>query len=145
MNVPRQDYYMSVERMGPSSIHRPPPLAFLLALAKFFLSSPQNRGLYIKAGQSIGIQVAILPKPYHALAQIFDAAPQLPYEDVRNVIYEELGMYPEELFREFDQVPIRAAVSPFLYSSLPAFLLPLLSFRFVQSSYPHGLVEMLIG
>ena len=68
-------------------------------------------GLYVKAGQAIGIQVAILPKPYHALAQMFDGAEPISYQAVRDVVHEELGMWPEEIFAEFDPNPIGSAVS----------------------------------
>lgn len=54
--------------------------------------------------------MAILPKPYHALAQLFDGAEPIPLEAVRNVIHEELGMWPEELFASFDPEPIGSAV-----------------------------------
>src|SRR5262249_13197255 len=67
--------------------------------------------LYVKAGQAIGIQVGILPKPYHALAQMFDGAEPISLEAVRKVIHEELGMWPEEIFAEFDPVPLGSAVS----------------------------------
>ncbi|KIM29483.1 hypothetical protein M408DRAFT_114122 [Serendipita vermifera MAFF 305830] len=69
----------------------------------------KNGGLYVKAGQAIGIQVAILPKPYHVLAQMFDGAEPIPLDAVRNVIREELGMWPEEIFAEFDPNPIGSA------------------------------------
>ncbi|PVF94923.1 ABC1-domain-containing protein [Serendipita vermifera] len=69
----------------------------------------KNGGLYVKAGQAIGIQAAILPKPYHALAQMFDAADPIPLEAVRQVIHAELGMWPEEIFAEFDPNPIGSA------------------------------------
>ena len=67
-------------------------------------------GLYVKAGQAIGIQVAILPKPYHVLAQMFDSAEPVSLDAVRTVIHSELGMWPEEIFAEFDAVPIGSAV-----------------------------------
>ena len=91
---------MSVARMG-----KP------ISSGQCWKLTTKTRGLYVKAGQSIGIQVAVLPKPYHVLAQMFDAAEPVPLEAVRNVIHEELGMWPEEIFAEFDPVPIGSAVS----------------------------------
>ncbi|CAG7853378.1 ABC1 family protein C10F6.14c [Serendipita indica DSM 11827] len=79
------------------------------AAARLLHVCKKNGGLYVKAGQAIGIQVAILPKPYHVLAQLFDSAEPIPLDAVRNVIYSELGMWPEEIFAEFDSVPIGSA------------------------------------
>ena len=43
----------------------------------------ENAGLYIKLGQALGMQAAVLPKPYQkAFANIFDAAPPIPYSQV---------------------------------------------------------------
>jgi len=42
---------------------------------------------------------------------MFDGAEPISLEAVRNVIHEELGMWPEEIFAEFDPVPIGSAVS----------------------------------
>jgi ubiquinone biosynthesis protein len=53
----------------------------------------------------------MLPKPYRTLAQLFDGAEPIPYQAVRNVVHEELGMWPEEIFAEFDPDPIGSAVS----------------------------------
>lgn len=69
----------------------------------------ENQGLYIKLGQAIGVQAAILPKPYHQLSKLFDNAEKLPYEDVRKVLTVELGADPEEVFAEFDKTPVAAA------------------------------------
>lgn len=68
-------------------------------------------GLFIKLGQSIGIQATILPKPYRdAFSTIFDAAPQVPYEEVEKVFREEFGgRKPLDIFESFDKVPIASA------------------------------------
>lgn len=68
-------------------------------------------GLFIKLGQSIGIQATILPKPYRdAFSTIFDAAPQVPYEEVERVFKEEFGgRTPLDIFESFDKVPIASA------------------------------------
>lgn len=61
-------------------------------------------------GQSIGIQAAILPKPYReAFASIFDAAPQISFDEVRKVIRAELGKDVDELFAEFDRKALASA------------------------------------
>lgn len=69
----------------------------------------KNQGLYVKLGQAIGCQAAILPKPYHQLTKLFDNAERLPYEQVRKVLIDELGADPKEVFAEFDEVPVAAA------------------------------------
>ena len=50
-----------------------------------------NGGLYVKLGQAIGVQAAILPKPYHALSKMFDDAERLPFAVVKKVLEKELG------------------------------------------------------
>ncbi|PWN51393.1 ABC1-domain-containing protein [Violaceomyces palustris] len=69
----------------------------------------KNQGLYIKLGQAIGVQAAILPKPYHQLSKLFDNAERLPYEDIRKVLVAELGAEPEEVFSEFNKEPVATA------------------------------------
>ena len=69
----------------------------------------KNQGLYVKLGQAIGCQAAILPKPYHQLTKLFDNAERLPYEQVRKVLVAELGAEPNQVFAEFNEVPVAAA------------------------------------
>ncbi|KAL9931699.1 hypothetical protein V8E36_009485 [Tilletia maclaganii] len=92
-----------------------------------------NQGLYIKVGQAIANQAAILPKPYLALSKMFDDANQLTKAQVRRVIETELrhratdnaAQSPqtsaagaidlanstrlEDVFLEFDEEPVAAA------------------------------------
>lgn len=68
-----------------------------------------NGGLYIKLGQAIGVQAAILPKPYHALAKMFDDAERMPATVVRGVVEKELGKKLDDVFDSFDDTPIAAA------------------------------------
>ncbi|EFP85933.2 atypical/ABC1/ABC1-B protein kinase [Puccinia graminis f. sp. tritici CRL 75-36-700-3] len=68
----------------------------------------QNGGLYIKLGQSIAIQAAILPAPYKkAFEAMFDAAIPLPFEDVLRVWNQEFPAQPiDSIFDHFDPVPV---------------------------------------
>lgn len=68
-------------------------------------------GLFIKLGQSIGIQATILPKAYRdAFSTIFDAAPQVPYTEVEKVFREEFGgKHPLDIFESFEETPIASA------------------------------------
>ncbi|OAL28285.1 hypothetical protein AYO22_02991 [Fonsecaea multimorphosa] len=59
-----------------------------------------NGGLYLKIGQAIAMQTAILPPEFQKMfSKMFDDAPQNGWEDVRRVIMEDFGgRTPEEVF-----------------------------------------------
>lgn len=58
-----------------------------------------NGGLYLKIGQAIAMQSAILPPEFQKMfASMFDDAPQNTWEDVRRVVREDFGMEIEEVF-----------------------------------------------
>ena len=58
-----------------------------------------NGGLYLKIGQAIGMQTAILPPEFQRMfARMFDDAPQNDWKDVEKVIREDFGKSPEEVF-----------------------------------------------
>lgn len=70
----------------------------------------KNQGMYIKLAQSLAIQAAILPKPYReAFANVFDAAPAVPYDEVVRVFKREFGVRPEEAFEVFEERPVASA------------------------------------
>lgn len=57
-----------------------------------------NQGLYIKLGQALGMQAAVLPKPYQdAFANIFDAAPPCTYKEIEHVFIKDFGKTPQEV------------------------------------------------
>lgn len=59
----------------------------------------ENGGLYLKIGQAIAMQSAILPPEFQKMfASMFDDAPQNSWEDVRRVIREDFGKEVEEVF-----------------------------------------------
>lgn len=59
----------------------------------------QNGGLYLKMGQAIAMQSAILPPEFQQMfARMFDDAPQNEWKDVERVIHEDFGRPPEEVF-----------------------------------------------
>lgn len=59
----------------------------------------ENGGLYLKIGQAIAMQSAILPPEFQKMfATMFDDAPQNSWEDVRKVIREDFGKEVEEVF-----------------------------------------------
>jgi ubiquinone biosynthesis protein len=57
---------------------------------------------YIKLGQAISTRTDLLPPEYvEELSKLQDSAPSITYEEVRQVIIEDLGDPPEMLFRRF--------------------------------------------
>ncbi|KAF1811032.1 ABC1 domain protein [Eremomyces bilateralis CBS 781.70] len=59
----------------------------------------ENGGLYLKIGQAIAMQSAILPPEFQKMfARMFDDAPQNEWKDVEKVIREEFGKSVEEVF-----------------------------------------------
>ncbi|KAI4285604.1 MAG: hypothetical protein L6R38_000506 [Xanthoria sp. 2 TBL-2021] len=58
-----------------------------------------NGGLYLKIGQAIAMQSAILPPEFQKMfSKMFDDAPQNDWKDAERVILEDFGKTPEELF-----------------------------------------------
>ncbi len=67
-------------------------------------------GAFIKLGQLLSIRADLLPPEYiEELSKLQDDAPPVPFEDIRQVLQEELGRPPEELFAEFDSEPVASA------------------------------------
>lgn len=58
-----------------------------------------NGGLYLKIGQAVAMQSAVLPPEFQKMfARMFDDAPQNGWKDVEKVIREDFGKSPEEVF-----------------------------------------------
>ncbi|KAJ5965316.1 hypothetical protein N7481_012030 [Penicillium waksmanii] len=58
-----------------------------------------NGGLYLKMGQAIAMQSAILPPEFQQMfSRMFDDAPQNGWKEVEKVIREDFGKSPEEVF-----------------------------------------------
>jgi aarF domain-containing kinase len=59
----------------------------------------ENGGLYLKIGQAIAMQSAIMPPEFQKMfSRMFDDAPQNSWADVEKVIREDFGKSPEEVF-----------------------------------------------
>ena len=70
----------------------------------------ENKGVYIKIGQHLANLDYLVPEEYIAcLSSLFDDAPDTSIDDVREVVREDLGRYPEELWSDFDPQPIASA------------------------------------
>jgi predicted unusual protein kinase regulating ubiquinone biosynthesis (AarF/ABC1/UbiB family) len=68
------------------------------------------KGAFMKVGQLASFVDDGLPQPVReALAQLQDDAPPMSPELATQVLRDELGAGPEELFREWDPVPVAAA------------------------------------
>eukprot|EP00979_Chaetoceros_neogracilis_P003487 scaffold602_cov227-Chaetoceros_neogracile.AAC.9 len=69
-----------------------------------------NGGTYIKIGQHLANLDHLLPPAYiKTLHSLFGDAPMTDYSDVREVVREELGQYPEDIFIDFQTEPIASA------------------------------------
>jgi predicted unusual protein kinase regulating ubiquinone biosynthesis (AarF/ABC1/UbiB family) len=67
-------------------------------------------GLFIKVGQLISILSNFLPPEFRAaLEQLQDRVPARPLPEVQARIRKDLGRSPEELFADFDPIPIASA------------------------------------
>ncbi|KAI8063240.1 ABC1 family-domain-containing protein [Gongronella butleri] len=70
----------------------------------------RNGGLYIKIGQVIAAQSAILPTAYQKRAKsLLDSAPAVPLSAIERVFMEEYGQLPQNLFKSFDPEPVASA------------------------------------
>lgn len=70
----------------------------------------KNGGLYIKLGQHIAMLDYIVPTEYQQeLCTLLGMTPQSSMESVRQVIRDEVGAYPEDIFDTFEETPIASA------------------------------------
>lgn len=82
----------------------PPFAASLTALharnaERLFNVLSTNGGLYLKMGQAIAMQSAVLPPEFQKMfSKMFDDAPQNAWDEVEQVIREDFGKSPEEVF-----------------------------------------------
>ena len=67
-------------------------------------------GVYVKVGQHLANLDYLIPDEYiNTLAALFNGASPSSFEEVREVIKEDLGKYPEEIFESFSLQPIACA------------------------------------
>jgi len=70
----------------------------------------QLQGLFIKVGQLLSILSNFLPKAFQEhLEELQNNIPGEPYEYIQKRIIKELGDSPENLFSEFDKIPLASA------------------------------------
>jgi len=69
-----------------------------------------NGGVFIKVGQHIGALDYLLPEEYvNTMKVLHSRAPQMPLEDIYEVVREELGQEPTSIFSDFDPDPLGSA------------------------------------
>ncbi|KAK0096952.1 hypothetical protein PV326_003754 [Microctonus aethiopoides] len=69
-----------------------------------------NKGVYIKIGQHIGALDYLLPTEYVTTMKVLhSSAPQSPFNDVLDVLKEDLNKDPYEIFETIDPEPLGAA------------------------------------
>ncbi len=65
---------------------------------------------FIKAGQILSSRVDLLPPEYcQELKKLQDEAPTVPFEEIREIVEEELGVSLGDIFSEFDPHPLASA------------------------------------
>jgi len=63
-------------------------------------------GAWIKIGQALALRFDLLPEKYCSeLLKLLNQTPAVPYEAIRQTIFQELGSFPEQIFASFDPVP----------------------------------------
>ncbi len=64
----------------------------------------------MKIGQALALRFDLLPDAYCAeLLKLLSQTPPVPYEAIRQIILDELGSFPEQMFASFDPVPLATA------------------------------------
>lgn len=67
-------------------------------------------GAWIKLGQLLALRFDLLPPEYcYEFFKLLNQVRPFPFAQVREIIREELGNYPEDLFRTFEVEPLAAA------------------------------------
>jgi ubiquinone biosynthesis protein len=74
-----------------------------------WLDHPARASPYTQA-EHLSTRPDLLPPDYIAqLTKLQDAAPPVPFEQISQIIFDELGQRPDRLFAEFDAQPIASA------------------------------------
>jgi ubiquinone biosynthesis protein len=98
-------------RFMQEKIYDPPqPLEHLSLPVKTRLMLQELGPTYVKMGQLISSQAQVLPADWETeLVKLQSDVPPFPIEEVREIIQEQLGAPPEDLYAEFDPKPLAAA------------------------------------
>jgi ubiquinone biosynthesis protein len=67
-------------------------------------------GAFVKLGQMLSTRPDLIPPEYaKELAKLQDDAPMVPLEQIRQVVFQELGQPPEAIFAQFEPQPMASA------------------------------------
>lgn len=70
----------------------------------------QNKGVYIKLGQHISMLDHIIPIEYQLeLSKLLANNPHSSWESIERVFLQEFSQHPDQLFHDFERVPIASA------------------------------------
>jgi ubiquinone biosynthesis protein len=90
--------------------HLPEDAAELTTPAKVCLMLEELGPTYVKMGQIVSSQASVVPEEWEVeLEKLQSDVPPFPGAQVREILEEELGAAPEQLYAEFDIEPLAAA------------------------------------
>ncbi|MBI4225676.1 AarF/ABC1/UbiB kinase family protein [Candidatus Roizmanbacteria bacterium] len=76
-------------------------------IKKFF---EEAGGAFVKFGQILALRVDVLSKNFSLeLFDLFDNYKPFPFEEVKRIFQEELGVFPEKIFKHFEKEPFASA------------------------------------
>lgn len=103
------DYSLHFKREYSSSIHE----LHERSAYRIFDVLETNGGLYLKVGQAVAMQSAVLPPAFQAkFARLFDDAPQASWSEIEKVFRQEYdGLGPDDIFLpgSFDRKAVASA------------------------------------
>ena len=104
------DYEWSLWRLEGDELEAKKKIVHLRSALRLRDLMSKNGGVYIKFGQHVAQLQFLLPDEYvDTMKPMLNQAPTSSMADVRRVYREEFGKELEEVFEQFDQVPIASA------------------------------------
>ncbi|MBN1318411.1 MAG: AarF/ABC1/UbiB kinase family protein, partial [Anaerolineales bacterium] len=97
-------------RIIPNKVRQTRPARFQRIARNFREMAVEMGGVMIKAGQFLSSRVDVLPPEItQELAGLQDEVPAEPMETIRQMVIQELGRPPEDIFKSFEWKPQAAA------------------------------------
>ncbi len=91
-------------------LRRKPALQRITRAERLRMALVELGPTFVKFGQTLSARADLLPPEFiRELRKLQDEVPPFSYTEVRQIVREETGLYPEEIFERFDPVPIAAA------------------------------------
>ncbi|MDH4216213.1 MAG: AarF/UbiB family protein [Gallionella sp.] len=109
--VRRMGMANALERAGKALLwHHAEELAHLEPPARMRRALEELGPTFIKLGQVLATRVDLFEPEWIAeFSKLQDSAPPVPYSQIQQQLAEDLGARPEDIFAEFDPVPLAAA------------------------------------